>query len=402
MTGSARAFVILVAMGLASVAQAAAPTAAAPDFPLGDGPWTFGTQQPVQRIRVSVVTKGLTHPWGLAFLPNGDMLVSEKRGTLRLIRDGKLLPEPVAGIPPVAEAATGGLMDIALHPQFASNGWVYFAYVKGGPIPADAQYNATTALGRGRFDGSRLQDVEDVLVPQAWSTAPGGHGARLLFARDGTLFFSQPHRREPARAQDTRDHVGTLLRVNDDGSVPKDNPFVGSTTHLPEIYSFGHRVIEGMDFHPQTGALWASEHGPMGGDEVNIIKAGGNYGWPLLTYGIDYDGKPVSQRRWREDLVEPAIIWVPSIAPSGTMFYTGERFPQWKGNLFVGALQVGRIPGTGHVQRIVFNENGEQYRESLLTELKQRVRDVKQGPDGLLYVLTEGPEAALLKVEPAG
>lgn len=397
---------LLAALTLACTLALGAPARAAqqaPAFPLADGPWEFDTWQPSQRIRVSVVARGLTHPWGLAFLPNGDMLVSERRGTLRIIRGGRLDPEPIAGIPPVAEIATGGLMDIALHPDFANNGWVYFVYVKAGPLPAGASYYATTALGRGRFDGgNRLHDVEDVLVPQAWSTAPGGHGARILFAPDGTLFMTQPHRREPERAQNTVDHVGTILRINDDGSVPADNPFVGTAGHLPEIYSYGHRVPEGMDFHPQTGALWVSEHGPLGGDEVNIIVPGGNYGWPLLTYGIDYDGRPVSQRRWREDLIEPAILWVPSIAPSGTMFYTGERFPQWRGNLFVGALMVGRIPGTGHVQRIVFNEQGEQYRESLLTQLKQRIRDVKQGPDGLLYVLTEGPEGALLRVEPTG
>jgi aldose sugar dehydrogenase len=374
-----------------------------PPFPLGDGPWVFDTYQPSKRIRVSVITKGLTHPWGLAFLPNGDLLISERRGTLRIIRDGVLDPEPVAGIPEVAEAASGGLMDIALHPGFETNRWLYFIYAKPGAIPPGAEYNATTALGRGRLseDGRHLLDVEDVFVPEAWSTAPGGHGARILFAPDGTLFMTQPHRREPERAQNTLDHVGTLLRMNDDGSVPYDNPFVGHEGYLPEIYSYGHRVAEGLDFHPQTGELWLSEHGPLGGDEVNIIVPGGNYGWPIVTYGRDYDGTVLSDRPWREDLIDPELIWVPSIAPSGTMFYTGDRFRGWRGDLFVGALMAGRIPGTGHIQRIAFNEYGEQRRERLLGELRQRIRDVKQGPDGLLYVLTEETEAALLLVEPA-
>lgn len=409
-----RARVTVSTMALAARAAALALVCAAvpgtpahaqpgPSFPLGDGPWELDTYQPSTRIRVSVITHGLTHPWGLAFLPDGDLLVSERRGTLRIIRDGTLDPRPIGGVPAVAEASSGGLMDIALHPQFETNGWVYFVYAKPGEAPAGADYYATTALGRGRLTGGgRLEDVEDVFVADAWSTAPGGHGARILFAPDGTLFMTQPHRREPERAQYTMDHVGTILRLNDDGTAPQDNPFVATDGYLAETYSYGHRVAEGMDFHPDTGALWASEHGPLGGDEVNIIVPGGNYGWPLVTYGIDYDGTPVSERRSREDLIEPELIWVPSIAPSGTMFYTGDRFPQWRGDLFVGALMVGRIPGTGHVQRIAFNEHGEQRREALLTELKQRIRDVKQGPDGLLYVLTEEAEGALLVVEPAG
>lgn len=373
-----------------------------PGFPLGDGPWELDTYEPVTRIKVSVVTKGLTHPWGLAFLPNGDMLVSERRGTLRVIRGGVLDPEPLPGMPEVAEASSGGLMDIALHPDFASNGWVYFTYAKPGEPPPGADYHATTALGRARFDGTTLSDVEDVLVPEAWSTAPGGHGARILFAPDGTLFMTQPHRREIEEAQDTTNHLGTILRIDDEGGVPADNPFVGREGFLPEIYSYGHRVSEGLAFHPDTGALWATEHGPLGGDELNLIVPGGNYGWPLVTYGRDYDGTKVSDRPWREDLLSPELVWVPSIATSGLMFYTGDRFPQWRGNVFVGALMHARMPGTGHIERIVFNENGEQRREWLLGELQQRIRDVKQGPDGLLYVLTEEEDAALLVIEPAG
>jgi glucose/arabinose dehydrogenase len=291
-------------------------------------------------------------------------------------------------------------MDIALHPKYESNHWVYFAYVKGGPKPAGADYYATTALGRGRFDGTALRDVEDVFVANAWSTAPGGHGARILFAPDGTLFMTQPHRRELERAQSTTDHVGTVLRINDDGSVPKDNPFVGRAGYLPEIYSYGHRVGEGLAIHPQTGALWETEHGPQGGDEANIIVPGGNYGWPLTTFGRDYDGKKVAPQPWMDGMVAPEVVWLPSIATSGMLFYTGDRFPGWRNNLFVGAMMVARMPGTGHLERVIFNENGEQGREWLLGDLHQRIRGVYHGPDGLLYVLTEEVKGALLRIEP--
>ncbi len=275
---------------LLAVTALCAATASAQSNALGSGPWDYTTRQPAVDIRVRLLARGIVHPWGLAFLPDGDFLVSERAGALKLIRAGSPDPIPVPGAPAVAEASSGGLMDIALHPQFETNQLIYFVYAKPGPIPAGASYNATTALGRGRFDGAALTDVEDVFVADAWSTAPGGHGARILFAPDGTLFMTQPHRREPDRAQDTTDHVGALLRINDDGSVPADNPFVGVDGFLPEIYSYGHRVGEGLAFHPDTGALWATEHGPLGGDELNVIEAGGNYGWPLVTYGRDYDG----------------------------------------------------------------------------------------------------------------
>ena len=376
------------------------PMADAQSLTLGDGPWEFETVNPSTRIRVSVITTGLTRPWGLAFLPDGDMLVTEMAGTLRIVRDGVLDPDPIAGVPEVAPASSGGLMDIALHPDYATNSLVYFVYVKGGEIPAGADYYATTVLGRGRFDGDALTDVEDVFVADAWSTAPGGHGARILFAPDGTIFMTQPHRRELDRAQNTMDHVGTILRLNDDGTVPADNPFVGRTGYLPEIYSYGHRVGEGLAIHPETGQLWETEHGPQGGDEANIIVPGGNYGWPITTFGRDYDGKKVSETPWVDGMVQPELVWVPSIATSGMMFLTSDRFPQWQGDLFVGAMMVGRMPGMGHMERIPFNENGEQGREWLLADLHQRIRDIKQGPDGLLYVLTEEVDGALLLIEP--
>lgn len=387
------AVLLLVAMLSAGGAQAQA-------FPLGDGPWTFDTHSPEGRIEVSVVARGIEHAWGMVFLPSGSILVAERAGTLRLIRDGVLTD--VSGAPEVAQASSGGLMDLALHPDFATNRLVYFSYAKPGQAPDGARYYATTALGRARLNEAEtaLTDLQELYVADAWSSTAGGHGSRLRFAADGTLFMSSPFRRDFDNPQNTLSDISKLLRLNDDGSIPADNPFVGSEQHRPAIWSIGHRAIEGLVFHPVTGELWASEHGPQGGDEINIIRKGANYGWPVVSYGRDYDGTRVSPVPWREGMEQPELFWVPSIATSGMMFYTGDRFPEWQGDLFVGSLMTGRIPGTGHIERIEFNAEGEQKRERLLLELKQRVRDVQQGPDGLIYVLTEEADGALLKLAP--
>lgn len=370
-------------------------------FPLGEGPWFYNTYVPAGRIQVSVVARGIDHPWGMAFLPSGNILIAEREGRLRIVRDGKLDPAVIPGVPAVAPGVTG-FMDVVLHPDFADNRLVYFTYVKSGTPPQGAEYYATTVLGRGRLNTAEtaLENVEDLFIAQAWSVNAGGHGARLLFAPDGTLFMSSPFRRDLPQAQNPLSHISKLLRLNDDGSVPADNPFVGKAGYLPEIWSIGHRAMEGMTFHPVTGALWTHEHGPLGGDEVNIIEKGGNYGWAAVSYGRDYDGTRVSATPWQEGFLQPELIWVPSIAPSGMMFYTGEHFPQWQNHLFVGGLMMARMPGTGHVERIEFNDNGEQRREWLLGDLKQRIRDVQQGPDGLIYVLTEEEDGALLVLEP--
>ena len=344
------------------------------------------------------VAEGFETPWSMAWLPNGDMLVTERQGRLRMIRDGVLDPEPVDGVPEVLARGLSGLMDVALHPQFAENRLVYLSYTR--PL---GEREATVALIRGRLDGMALRDVEDVFVaePFGGSTA----SARIAFAPDGLLYMtvggSFGTNPEGARAQDPSSHAGKLLRVRDDGSVPDDNPFVGRPGYKPEIFSMGHRNQQGLAFHPETSAPWATEHPVQGGDELNIIEPGKNYGWPVVSYGRQYNGPRVTERFWADGMQEPLVFWVPSIAPSGLTFYTGDRFPQWKGNLFVGSLMTGRIGRTGHVERIVFNENGEELaREWLLTELRQRIRDVKQGPDGLLYVLTEANQAALLRLEP--
>jgi aldose sugar dehydrogenase len=390
-------WVILLSSLAVNTAPGQAPTPA-PDT-LGAGPWTYDTAERGTHICVSVVTKGLSHPWSIAFLPDGDMLLTERAGTLRLVHDGKLDPAPIPGI---SGLSIDQLFDIALHPDFAKNHFVYLTYMKKAARPDGTKgYWATTALARGRYEGHELKDVKDVFLADAWEPLQGGDGSRVVFARDGKLFFASSHRRNEKLPQDPSSDVGKILRLNDDGSIPKDNPFVGKAGHKPEMFSLGHRTVLGLTINPANGDLWETENGPQGGDEVNIIRAGRNYGWPLVTYGRDYDGKKVSATPWREDLEAPELFWVPSITTSGMTFYTGDRFPAWKGNLFVGSMTVGRLPRTGHIERIVFNENGEQRRESLLTDLRQRVRDVRQGPDGLLYLITDENAAALLKIEPA-
>jgi glucose/arabinose dehydrogenase len=380
-------------------AAALTPAQPRPANVLGDGPWIYSTAERGTRIRVSVVTKGLSHPWGVAFLPNGDMLVTERDAkTVRLVRGGALVAQPLAGIEGLA---IDKLFDIALHPRFAENQLVYLTYMKKGAPPSGNGYWATTALARARFDGQALRDVREIFVADAWQPLAGGDGSRVTFAPDGKLFLSSSHRRNPDLPQDPNSHVGKILRLNDDGTVPADNPFVGRAGYKPEIYSIGHRTVLGLTIHPQTGALWETENGPQGGDEVNIVRPGLNYGWPVVTYGRDYDGKKASPTPWRDDMEPPELFWVPSVTASGIVFYTGDAIPSWKGNLFLGAMTVGRIGGTGNLQRVVFNENGEQRRETLLADLHQRIRDVRNGPGGLLYLLTDENAGAILKIEPA-
>ncbi len=358
---------------------------------LPDEPVVFNTfDQP--QVRVVIITKDLSRPWGMAFLPDGGILVTERAGRLRVIRDGVLDPDPVSGVPEVFQGPAARLMDIALHPQFLDNNLVYLTYAK--PF----EDGMTIALARGRFDGAALRDVHDIFVADPWGGG-GNYGSRIVFAPDGTLFMTIGGAFGPV-AQDPSAYAGKVLRLRDDGSVPDDNPFVGRAGYKPEIFSLGHRNQEGAAIHPETGALWASEHGPQGGDEVNVILAGRNFGWPEVSDGREYDGPLIAEHPWQAEMEQPVIVWLPSIAPSGMTFYTGDEFPHWQGNLFVGGMQTGQIPGTGHLERIVLNADGEElHREGLLTELKQRIRDVRQGPDGLLYVQTDEDDAALLRIE---
>lgn len=355
----------------------------------------------IPQIRVVPVAVGLANPFAMAFRDNGDILITERyTGKLRIVRDGVLLPEEIPGVPPVYSAIfRAGLMSIALHPD--DDRIVYLTYTKAITVEGEPEH--TVALARGLLVEDRLTEVEEIFTAKGLDR--GIAGSSLLFADDNKLFMSiggaYMYAGIGEYAQDPSIHYGKLLRLNDDGSVPTDNPFVQSGEYLPEVYSVGHRNQLGLTLHPQTGELWASENGPQGGDEVNIILAGKNYGWPVVSYSRQYRGAWVSDTRRLAQYQDPEIIWWPSIAPSALTFYSGTQFPDWQGNLFVGSMMVGRIPGTGHLERIVFNRQGEEIRrESLLTEFKQRVRDVQQGPDGYLYVLTDEEDGALVRIEP--
>jgi len=387
------AFLIVLASTLLAISLAA-QEGGRNSPPLPPLPQTFETA--VQKIRVTTVASGLANPWSLAFLPNGDMLVTERPGRLRIIRGGVLASQPISGVPAVRAAVLGGLHEVALHPRFSENRFVYLTYSK-----ARQDNLTTTALARGRLNGDALEDVRDIFVANTWSASTTNYGGRIAFDRQGFLYLTVGERQEQERAQNGDDHGGKVLRLRDDGSAPPDNPFVGKAGFRPEIYSLGHRSPQGLAMQPETGAIWENEHGPLGGDEINIVLPGRNYGWPLVTFGMNYDGTKISELTSRPDLEPPLLYFVPSIAISGMAFYTGDRFPNWKGNLFVGSMFEGRTRGTGHLRRITFEEGHPIQREPILTELHQRIRDVRQGPDGLLYLLTDENPGVLLKIEPA-
>jgi glucose/arabinose dehydrogenase len=361
--------------------------------PLPDHPVEFDTAEG-QKIRVVAVTKALEYPWSAVFLPDGNMLVTERAGRLRIIRKGVLDAKPIAGGPASYWAgesggpgAVHGYMDIALHPHFSENHLLYITYTK----PLDGG-KRTTAIARGRFDGSGLTDVKDVFVLDESSTS------RIAFGSDGMLYLTTTGK-DP---QDPNTLGGKVLRLRDDGSVPPDNPFVGQAGHRAEVYTLGHRSALGLAMNPATGEMWQNENGPNGGDEINILKPGRNYGWPIVSYGRTYQGPWQSTPPGSAGFEAPVVIWIPAIAVSGMTFYTGDKFPKWKGDVFVGSLRTGEIPGTGHLERILFNDKMEELRrEALLRELRQRIRDVRQGPDGLLYLLTDEKEGAVLRIEPA-
>lgn len=360
--------------------------------PLGAGPFLYETAEG-QDIRVVVHTRGLAHPWSLTWLPTGEMLVTERPGRLRLVKNGVLDPQPIAGVPTVRAAGLSGLFDVVLHPQFATNRFVYLSYNK----PVGERENAL-AIARGTWNGRALADVRDIFVTTDTSSV-----SRLAFGRDGKLYASTfGNAGDGSGAQNPQSLAGKVLRLNDDGSVPTDNPFAGRAGYKPEIYTLGHRSTLGLAVHPGTGALWENENGPNGGDEINVLKPGANYGWPVVSLGRTYPGPWQSRGFSREGFEDPLVYWTPAIAVSGMAFYTGSKLAKWKGDVFVGAMRFGEIPGTGHLQRILFNENMDELRrEMLLVDLRQRIRDVRQGPDELLYVLTDEDDGAILRIEPA-
>ncbi|GMV04488.1 MAG: hypothetical protein AMXMBFR53_07680 [Gemmatimonadota bacterium] len=350
--------------------------------------------------RLVTVAEGLVNPWSMAWLPDGTMLVTERPGRLRVIRDGKLLPDPVPGVPAVRQGGQGGLFEVMPHPDFATNRLLYLTYAKEG-----ADGRGTTAVARGRFEGDRLTDVEEIFAAEVWSEGRGHHGGRLAFDGDGYLHLSLGDRQVPPSgdlenhpAQDLTNHFGTTIRLHDDGRVPADNPFVGQAGALPQIWTYGHRNIQGMIYDPATGNLWAHEHGPQGGDELNLLQPGKNYGWPVVGYGVNYrSGSAIHEGTMREGMESPTHVWIPSIGISGMALYTGDAFPRWKGSLFVGGLageQVVRLEMDG--TRVTRTEQ--------LVQRMGRVRDVRQGPDGYLYVAIEdraGAPTRILRLEPA-
>ena len=374
---------------------AAPPPSGVPRAPLGDGPWTFEAAEQT-RLRVSVVTKGLVNPWNLVFLPDGSLLITERPGRLRVVRNGVLDPAPVPGVPAIGAMRLGGLQVIALHPQFAQNKLLYFTYSK-----PDGKGLIMSTLARGRFENGALSAVEELLAAEPWWNGAGGAASRIAFGRDGLLYWATGSTPDTRESQEGNSLRGKVLRLRDDGKPAPGNPFDGKAGYRPEIFSMGHRNQLGLTIHPETGAVWSAEHGPNGGDELNIILPGRNYGWPDVSLGRDYDG-PWQGQFQKEGIERPIVYWMPSIAVSDLLFYTGDRFPRWKGNAFVGAMRYGEIANTGHLQRIVFNANGDEIRrEMLLTDLRQRIRAVKQAPDGSLYLLTEEAQGALLRIEPA-
>jgi glucose/arabinose dehydrogenase len=377
---------------------------------LGAGPWELTNR----RVRVSVLTKGLDHPWGIAFAPDGSMLVTERPGRLRLIRSlgsgsATLDPTPLGPVPQTLPISLGGMLDVTLDPQFSTNRRIYLVYAKPGTAGGN---DATTAVYRARWDGgTTLTEGKDIWVADAYHGAPGteklegvlgpatgSYGARFAWDPAGNLFVSLGDRNIGVKAQDPNSHIGKIVRITTDGGVPKDNPFVGRAGWKPEIWTLGHRNPLGMYVNPIDGKLWSTEEGPQGGDELNLIEKGKNYGWPEVSLGRNYDGTSRPKGFSAPGLEEPVVYWVPAIAISGLSFYSGDKFPFWRGNAFVGGMR----NNTGkHVQRVQFNPAGlPTGREIMFAELNQRIREVKPGPDGNLYLLTDETFGAVIKVEP--
>lgn len=365
-----------------------------------------GAQPQLQRTalhdyRVVTVADGFVVPWSIAFLPDGDILVTEREGRLRIVRGGELLSDPVPGMPTVVARGQGGLMDVVPHPDFASNRMIYISYSKPGE---DLGRMGTTAVIRGTLEDDRFTLVDEVF--EAVSRGNSHYGCRLAFDGDGHLFVTVGDRQVPPRgelaahpAQDLSNHHGVIVRLNDDGSVPDDNPFVGREGARPEIWSYGHRNPQGLAIHPETGAVWLTEHGPRGGDEVNVSTRGSNYGWPVIGYGVNYrGGTAIHESTHAEGMEQPLHYWVPSIGVSGLAFYTGDRFPGWRGNLFAGGLS-GR-----NIDRLTIEDGRVVERETILRGMG-RVRDVREGPDGYIYVALEargGGTTPIVRLEPAG
>lgn len=356
--------------------------------PLSVAAQPFSTQ--AMQLNVDTVAKGLEHPWSVAFLPDGRMLVTERPGRLNLVDSrGKLVR--IAGLPAIAAGGQGGLLDVALAPDFATSRRIVFSFTE----PRGQANGTSVAVARLSANAERIDDVK-VIFRQEPSYANAMHfGGRLVFARDGTLFITLGERFALMdQAQNLSNHLGKIVRINLDGSVPRDNPFVGQSDKKPEIWSYGHRNVQAAAIHPQTGALWTVEHGAKGGDEINIPEAGKNYGWPVIAYGKHYSGAKIGFGTSAQGMEQPIYVWDPSIAPSGMAFVTSDRYPQWKGQLLVGAL------AGESVSRLTLDGARIATEERMLSSLKERIRDVRQAPDGFIYLLTDNPEGRLLRLNP--
>lgn len=342
-----------------------------------------------KRFTITTIADGLQHPWGMAFLPDGNILITERPGRLRIIKQGMLQSEAIAGLPTIAAKGQGGLLDVVLHPDYSKNGWIYFSYVAG----SDNQFG--TEVGRGRLVNNRIIDWQVLFRLQPKSSSGRHFGSRLWFDRNNYLYISLGDRGERFRAQDLNDHAGSLIRLHDDGSIPADNPFIKQQGKQAEIYSYGHRNIQGAAVNLSTGEIWVHEHGPQGGDELNIIQAGLNYGWPVITYGKEYgSGDEIGVGTHKTGMQQPVYYWVPSIAPSGMTFYNGDQFPAWRGNLFIGSLKFRLLV------RLELDGNKVVREERLLKDKLGRIRDVQVAPDGYLYLLSDQKNGKLVRLQP--
>ena len=353
-----------------------------------------GLSQPVlsqednSPFTTTTLAEGLVHPWGMAFMPNGDMLVTERPGGIRILTAEGVLSERLGNVPDVVANNQGGMLDIAIDPDFVSNNTLYFCFSQPG------EGGSSSSVAKATLSDNALSNVE-VIFSATPRIDNGFHfGCRLAFDRNDALYVTLGDRYKYMKeAQNPGNHFGTIVRINKDGSVPKDNPFTDGTA--PEVYSYGHRNVQGITMHPDTGVMWAMEHGPKGGDEVNILKKGANYGWPTITYGIDYSGEVISDKTHMKDMEQPWLYWDPSIAPSGMTFYYGDMFPQWQGDLLVGSLKF------THLRRIEVTDNAPGKQHEYLRDSKARIRDVEVGPKGAIYVLTDTSEGKIIKLTPA-
>lgn len=360
-----------------SLLLAAFPLAANQTFSSDAGP--FG---------LTTVAQGLEHPWSMAFLPNGDILVTERAGRLRVIQDGSLLPEPVSGVPELVVSGQGGLLDLLLHPDFEKNRTLFLSYAHKN------RDGMTTRVAKAVLEGEQLTGVDVIFEALPRSNRSRHFAGRMAFDSDGYLYISVGDRGEMDRAQDTEDDAGGIHRITADGEPAQGNPGLADSGINDTFFTWGNRNIQGMTVHPQTGQVWTHEHGPRGGDEINIVRAGTNYGWPEITYGIDYSGVPITDKTHKEGMAQPLHYWDPSIAPSGMAFYTGDLFPEWRGDLFVGALKMRKLV------RLRIEGGKVTEEEDLLTDLGERIRGVRMGPDGALWLLTDSPRGKVYRIVP--